>query len=61
MGRRRQFAAAWRVEHPDGHVVAKGGYETRTRRRRRELCTPPLGEPHRFSAAIDVRGHVEQG
>lgn len=61
MGRPRQVAAARCVKHPDGHVVSSGVYETRSGRRRRYLCTPPLGEPHRFSVAIDVRGHVVQG
>lgn len=49
------------TKHPDGHVVSAGGYETCAGRRRRYLCTPPIGEPHRFSVLVDVSGGFVRG
>lgn len=49
------------MKHPNSHVISDGTYETRSGRRRRYLCTPPVELPHKFSVVIDARGAVSRG
>jgi hypothetical protein len=42
-------------------VVSDGVYETRSGRRRRYKCTPPVGEPHRFSVVVTSHGTIARG
>jgi hypothetical protein len=42
-------------------VVSDGVYETRSGMRRRYKCTPPVGDPHRFSVVVTSRGNIARG